>query len=157
MNWGKKKEKGKQLSLLDSLKTRSFRVGGYSVAVTLIVVAIAVFANVLVSALPASMTQFDTTSSQLFTISEETENILDRLEEDVTIYWVVQSGQEDETLSTLLDRYASMSSKISVEKRDPDVYPTFVEQYVSGTIYNNSLIVESAERYTYVSYDEIYT
>lgn len=157
MNWGKKKEKGKQLSLLDSLKTRSFRVGGYSVAVTLIVVAIAVFANVLVSALPASMTQFDTTSSQLFTISEETENILDSLEEDVTIYWVVQSGQEDETLSTLLDRYASMSSKISVEKRDPDVYPTFVEQYVSGTIYNNSLIVESAERYTYVSYEEIYT
>lgn len=153
----KKKPSVKPASLLASLKTRSFRVGGYSVAVILIVVAIAVAVNALVSALPANWTQLDTTASQLFTISEETETILDNLEQDVTIYWVVQSGQEDDTLSTLLDRYAGMSSKVKVVKKDPDVYPTFVEQYVSGSIYNNSLIVESETRHTYVSYEDIYT
>ena len=49
-----------------------------------------------------------------------------------------------------------MSDHITVEKRDPDVYPTFVQQYVTGGIYNNSLIVESEGRYTYVSYEDIY-
>ena len=136
---------------------KALRVGGYSVIASLIVLGIAVALNVLVNALPASWTQYDTSSAQLFTISEQTEGVLADLEEDVTIYWVVQAGQEDETLGTLLDRYAALSSHITVEVRDPDVYPAFMEQYITGTIYNNSLVVESAERYTYVGYDSIYS
>lgn len=150
-----RKERGPK-DMLARLKTRSFRVGGYSVAATAIVIAIAVFANVFVNALPAKWTQFDTTSSQLYSLSEQTETILGKLDTDISIYWIVQSGKEDETLGTLLDRYAAMSDHITVEKRDPDVYPTFIQQYVSGGIYNNSLIVESADRYTYVSYEDIY-
>ncbi len=138
------------------LKTRSFRVGGYSVFAVIIVIAIAIVANVLVCALPSGMTQYDITSSQLFTISEQTESILDNLDTDVTIYWVVQSGQEDTTLETLLGRYASMSSHIKLITKDPDVSPGFVEQYYSGSIYNNSLIVVSESRSTYVSYEDIY-
>lgn len=136
---------------------KALRVGGYSVLASVIVLAIAVALNVLVNALPSSWTQYDTTSSQVFSISEQTEGVLAALEEDVTVYWVVQSGQEDETLGTLLDRYAALSSHITVEKRDPDVYPAFMEQYITGTIYNNSLVVESAERYTYVGYDSLYS
>ena len=37
---------------LNSFKTRSFRVGGYSVFATLIVVAIVILVNVAVNALP---------------------------------------------------------------------------------------------------------
>lgn len=138
-----------------SFKTRSFRVGGYSVVAAVIVVAIAVAANFFVNALPSGWTQIDTTSNQLFTISEQTENIVSSLEQDVTIYWVVQSGAEDSTVGNLLDRYKGLSDHISVVKKDPDVYPTFIQQYTS-TIYNNSLIVESGERYRYVSYEEIF-
>ena len=138
------------------MKTRTFRVGGYSVAATAIVAAIAVFSNVFINALPAKWAQFDTTSSQLYSLSEQTEMIPEDLDSDITIYWIAQSGKENETLGTLLDRYADMSDHITVEKRDPDVYPTFVQQYVTGGIYNNSLIVESEGRYTYVSYEDIY-
>ena len=142
----------------DSLSgKKALRVGGYSAAATVIVIAIAVALNILVNALPAGWTQYDTTSSRLFTISEQTEGVLAALDEDVTVYWIVQSGQEDSTLGTLLERYAALSSHVTVEKRDPDVYPAFMEQYISGTIYNNSLVVESAERYTYVGYDSIYS
>ena len=84
---------------------KALRVGGYSVIASLIVLGIAVALNVLVNALPASWTQYDTSSAQLFTISEQTEGVLADLEEDVTIYWVVQAGQEDETLS--FDEYNS--------------------------------------------------
>lgn len=142
--------------MIGRLKTRSFRVGGYSVLATVIVVAIAVFANILVNALPAKYTQFDTTSSQLYSISEQTELVLSELEDEVTVYWIVQDGREDETLGTLLDRYAAMSSKLTVTKVDPDVQPTFVQKYADGTIYNNSLVVECGERNTYISYSDIY-
>lgn len=156
MKWTTGRKEVRPKDVFGRMKTRTFRVGGYSVAATAIVIAIAVFANVFVNALPAKWTQFDTTSSQLYSLSQQTEMILDSLTQDVTIYWVVQSGREDDTLGTLLDRYAAMSDHVTVEKRDPDVYPTFIQQYVTGGIYNNSLIVESEDRHTYVSYEDIY-
>lgn len=139
-----------------AFSARSFRVGGYSVAAALLVVVIAVAANLLVQALPASVTQWDTSNGEMFTISQETETILAGLEEDVAVYWVVQSGQEDATLETLLERYAALSGHIKVEKKDPDLDPAFLEEYVSSGVYNNSLIVASDTRSTYVSYEDIY-
>ena len=140
-----------------AISTRSFRVGGYSMAAAAIVVVIAVVANLLVNALPASATQFDTSQGAMYTLSLETTDLLAGLEEDVTVYWIVQSGQEDETLSTLLDRYTGRSDHLILEKKDPDVDPGFLSEYVTGTVYNNSLIVTSDTRDTYVSYEDIYT
>ncbi|MBE5947583.1 MAG: hypothetical protein E7261_00995 [Lachnospiraceae bacterium] len=136
--------------------TKSFRIGGYSILASVIVLTIAIVANIFINTLPASITQFDTTSNQLFTISEQTKNILNNLENDITIYWVVQNGSEDTTIETLLNRYKSLSNKISVVKKDPDVYPTFVKQYTSDEIYNNSLIVECGDRSRYISVSDIY-
>lgn len=139
-----------------SFKTRSTRVGGYSVAAGCIVLAIAVAANAFVSALPSSVTKIDTTTNQLFTISEQTENIVSRLQSDVTIYWIVQSGSEDTGVKNLLERYEDLSDRVEVKKIDPDVYPTFLDQYSLSNVYNNSLVVECGDRYRYVSEDEIY-
>ena len=36
------------------------------------------------------------------------------------------------------------------------MFPTFAQQYTDETVYNNSLVVESGERYRYISYDDIY-
>lgn len=154
-----KKRKMPKFSLKNigaSFRTRSFRAGGYSVAATVIVLAIAVVVNIIVASLPSRYTQFDTTSSQIFSISDQTEKLVGGLTEDVTIYWVVQSGAEDSYIETLLDRYKSMSSHIKVVKKDPDVYPTFVQNYTDDSVYNNSLVVESGQRYRYVAYTDIY-
>lgn len=139
-----------------SFKTRSFRVGGYSVAATAMVLAIIIVINLLASALPSSWTKFDMTSSQLYTISEQTESILANLTEDVQLYWVCQSGNEDTTLEALLDNYEDLSKHIKVEKKDPNVNPTFIQQYVTSGIYNNSVIVVCGDRYRYVEYYDIY-
>lgn len=137
------------------LNTRALHVGGYSILATLIVIAIVVAVNVLMNALPSGATQFDTTSSGLYTISDQTEELVGGLEEDVTIYWIAQSGAENSALETMLQRYEGMSGHIKVVKKDPDVYPTFAQQYTDEEIYNNSLIVESARRSRYVSYYDI--
>lgn len=138
-----------------SFRTRSFRVGGYSVAATVIVIAIAIVINLLAGALPEKWTQFDTSSNQLYTLSDQTEKLVSGLEQEVTIYWVARSGYEDSTIGTILDRYAALSSQIHVEKKDPDVYPTFVQQY-TDSVSDNSLIVVSGERSRYVDYTDIY-
>ena len=142
-------------SAADSFRTRSFRVGGYSVAATAMVIALAVAVNLLVRALPANLTQFDTTAGQIFTISEQTENVAQGLGEDVTIYWLVRSGNEDDYIGTLLERYSALSGHIRVVKRDPDVDPSFIEEYTDAFT-ENSLVVASESRSRYVDYYEIF-
>ena len=149
--------KRRSFDLKAALTTRAVRVGGYSVAAAAIVIAIIVAVNTLARALPAQWTQFAPTSSQLFSISDQTESVVGSLETPVTIHWIVQSGQEDATLETLLERYQALSENLTVEKVDPVVSPTFLEQYDVGSVYNNSLIVESEARYRYVDYYDIYT
>ncbi len=141
--------------VVDSFSTRSFRAGGYTVAAAAIVLAIAVMVNVFAAALPASVTKFDTTANQLFTLSEQTEKLVGSLTDEVTVYWIVRSGREESYLESLLSRYQSLSDKIHVVKKDPDVFPTFTQQY-TDSFTENSLIVEAGERYRYVDYNDIF-
>ena len=122
----------------------------------MIVLAIAVAVNALVGNLPSTYTKLDTTANGLYTVSEQTEKVLSGLDEDIDIYWIVQSGYEDSNIAPLLDRYSSLSDKISVTKKDPDVYPTFAKQYYDGQLYNNSLVVCCGDRYRYIDYNSIY-
>ena len=138
-----------------SFQTRSFRVGGYSVAATAIVVAIAVAVNLLAGSLPANLTQFDTTANQIFTLSQQSEKLVEGLEQDITIYWIVRGGYEEPYLGTLLEQYQALSDHIQVVKKDPDVNPTFVQQY-TDSFYENSLIVESGDKYRYIDYGDIF-
>ena len=134
----------------------AFQGGSYSLMVTAIVLAILILVNILASALPASLTRYDISASKLYSITSNTKVVVNALEEDVTIYWIVQSGEEDDVIETLLNKYDSLSDHISVVKRNPDVYPTFAEQYTSETVQNNSLVVECGDRSRYIGYDDIY-
>lgn len=143
-------------AFLRGMSLRGFRAGSYSAAVSAVVIAIAVVVNILAASLPARLTQFDTTASNLFTLSEETKDLVTALEEDITVYYLVRSGYEDSGVEQLLERYKDLSSHIKVEKIDPDVYPAFVSQYVSDGVYDNSLIVERDSRYRYIGNYDIY-
>lgn len=134
----------------------AFRGGSYSLLISLVVLAILVVVNVFVSALPTNLTKYDISSSKLYSITSNTKVVVNALEEDVTIYWIVQSGEEDQVIENLLGKYESLSEHISVVKRNPDVYPTFAQQYTDETVYNNSLVVECGDRSRYISYDDIY-
>ena len=134
----------------------AFQGGSYALIITAVVLAILVVVNVLVSALPATWTKLDISSSQLYSVTSNTKAVVNNLSEDVTIYWIVQADQEDEILSNLLAKYDSLSDHISVVKRNPDVYPTFAEQYTDETVSNNSLVVECGEKSRYIPYSDIY-
>lgn len=124
--------------------------------ITAVVLAILVVVNVLVSALPSTLTKYDISSSKLYSVTSNTKVVVNALEQDVTIYWIVQSGKEDDVIENLLGKYESLSDHIQVVKKNPDVYPTFAEQYTNKTVQNNSLVVECGDRSRYIGLDDIY-
>ncbi len=130
--------------------------GSYSLMITAVVLAILIVVNILAAALPTSLTQYDISATKLYSITSNTKVVVNALEEDVTIYWIVQSEEEDAVIENLLGRYEALSDHIHVEKINPDVYPTFAEQYTDETVQNNSLVVECGERSRYIGYDDIY-
>ncbi|MEH2958672.1 GldG family protein [Candidatus Merdisoma sp. JLR.KK006] len=134
----------------------AFRGGSYSLLLTVIVLAILIVVNIFVSVLPASLTKFDISAAKLYSITSNTKVVVNALEQDVTIYWIVQSGQEDEVIENLLDKYDSLSEHIEVVKKNPDVFPTFAQQYTDEMVQNNSLVVECGERNRFISYADIY-
>ncbi len=145
------KDNAKQLTA-----TRSAQAGSYSVIATLVLIVIALVINLIIGQLPGSWTKFDTTASKMYSIGEQSKQIISNLQTDVTIYWVVQSGNEDANLENLLSSYEGISSHLKVEKKDPVVYPTFTSQYASVEIADNSLIIVSDLDFKIVSYDDIF-
>lgn len=134
----------------------AFQGGTYSLAITAIVLAILVALNIMVSALPSTYTNLDISSSKLYSITSNTKVVVNALQDDVTIYWIVQSDEEDSVIENLLNKYDSLSDHIEVVKKNPDVYPTFAEQYTDEEVANNSLIVECGDRNRFISYNDIY-
>ncbi len=137
-------------------KTVALKGGSYAIALTVLVLALLIVVNILAGALPANLTKLDISSSKLYSITSNTKAVVNALEQDVTLYWIVQSGQEDAVIENLLAKYDSLSDFLHVEKKNPDVYPTFAQQYTEETVSNNSLVVVSGEKYRYVPYSDIY-
>ena len=130
--------------------------GGYSLAISAVALALLIVVNLFAAALPSSVTKYDISAAKLYSITANTKVVVNALEQDVTIYWIVQAGEEDEIIENLLSKYESLSDHISVVKRNPDVYPTFAETYTDEQVPNNSLVVECGDRSRYISYNDIY-
>ena len=111
--------------------TRSSKAGSYSFFLTAIVLAIIVTVNLALSFLPDSYVQEDLTANQLYSISSQSKVLLGTVEEDITLYWIVASGEEDEYIEKLLHNYEDYSSRVTVEKKDPDLDPEFTNSYYS--------------------------
>lgn len=139
-----------------TMKSRNFKGGSYSTILTVVVIAIIIVINVIVNALPSSVTKVDYSETGLFTLSEQTEKVVDGIDEAVTIYLVAQSGSENATIEELLEKYEAMSSDIKVVKKDPAVNPNFTAKYTEAALADNSLIIESEKRAKVVAYEEIY-
>ena len=135
-----------------------FRAGSWSVAASAIVVAIAVFLNLIVGSLPSTMTEIDLTADSIYALSDQTKRIAASLDKDVTMYIICNAGNEDDIIQRLLHRYADLSSHIKVASVDPTSDPTFLTRYELeiSQLYENSVLVTSGSKQRLVGYDEIF-
>lgn len=143
-------------SLKKVFKSKSFKYGGFSAAVTAVALAVAVGVNLIISALPSMYTKFDVSASRIYTLSKDTEEIVKGVNQEVTMFLVAQSGSEDDVIYKTLERYAAFNGNIKVQKKDPAVFPNFISQYTDGSLSANSVIVASKERSRVIEYSKLY-
>ncbi|MGN0707570.1 MAG: Gldg family protein [Faecalibacterium sp.] len=145
---------------------RVFRSGVYSTAILAAAVVLAVLVNLVVRAIPSKYTEFDLSEAGLYTLGDTSLELVRGLEQDVTIYYLCETGSEDAILTKLLDRYAAESAHLRWEQKDPAIYPTFAAQYGAQnssagslilTAGENSAVLDGAELYEYDYSDYYYT
>ena len=146
----------KPANMLRPKNKKLLKKGSYSLAFTVVILAIAVFLNLLISELPSSATKIDVSENKLYSIGDETKNVASSLTEDVTLYLLAEDGSEDATLNELLTRYADLSSHIKYEKKDPVLNPSFASSYTDEDLASNSVIVVSDKRSKVIPYSDLY-
>jgi ABC-type uncharacterized transport system. len=148
----------KKNGLRRALDTKYVRFGGYSAVISAVAIAIVIIVNLLVNALPATFTKLDTSNDKIFTISDETKEIIRSIGNNITMYLIVSSGNEDDQLVRFMERYTSENSKIKQDKVDPVMYPDFIKTYTDEDLAENSIIVVNNDnkRAFAVDYSDIY-
>ena len=137
-------------------RKRLLRNGSYSAVLAAFVVAGAVVLNLIAAEIPSQYTSLDVSDDKLYTLTEQTKELAASLTEDVTLYYIVQDSNRDDTVSRLLERYDDLSSHITVEELDPVLYPNFVSQYTSDSLTENSVIVVCGDQSRIVNYEDMY-
>ena len=143
------KAREKKTGNLRKMFGHRFIAGSWSAFAAVIVIAIAVIANLIAGSLPVTSTQIDLTGNSMYSLSDQTKRIAASLDRDVTLYLLATSGNEDSTIVRFLNNYAALSDHINVETVDPGLQPTFLKGYELETsrLYQNSVIVDSNGRY----------
>ena len=135
---------------------KNLSLSAYSSTVIVGSIAVAVILNLIVAELPSRYTVFDLTANKLYSLTDDTKELVGNIGEDVTIYVLANENQADSTLANTLDSYEGLSSHIKVTYVDPAVNPKFYTKYTDGSISSNSVIVESSKRSRVVDYNDLY-
>jgi len=138
----------------------AIRYGGYSVIVTAVVLAVVILLNLGINLLPASLTKLSTDGQGLYDISAVSRSLMEKVEDKITIYIVCYEDYIDLMIREYADRYADLSSKVSVKTVDPALQPGFVSSYTDEALdasYTNLIVVNEAnKRSRVIHYSEIY-
>jgi len=131
---------------------KTVKNGLVAAALTAMVLAVAVLANLVVGALPQRFTSADISLSGMFTLSDTTGTVLDGLTKDTSIhaYYLAQNGSEDTNITRLLDCYAGASHYFTWEQRDPVLYPDLAGRYEGAS--TGCVVVTGGGKYQVLSY-----
>ncbi len=140
------------------LNDKRFKYGTYSIVITIVVIAILIFINLIVEKFDKS---FDLTDESTYSLSEETISVLNDLDNDINIYTMFSTGNSDAVINKVeqvIDKYSQQSSHIKSENMDLYLHPDFAKKYSNeqNTVGVNSIIVEKGERYRVINYNDYY-
>ena len=137
-NKEKKTQNKKPGRIRKSFSSRQFKSGAYSSVITVIVLTLVVIVNLVFNKLDLST---DLTSDSLFTLTKESQKVLKDVKDDITIYYMVANGSEQDYIQRVIKQYNKVSDNIKVVKKDPVVYPNFSKKYVDDAVSDNDVIV----------------
>jgi ABC-2 type transport system permease protein len=101
------------------------RAGSYSLVLCVVVIALVIVMNVLVNLLPVNITTPDVSTMQLYDFTDETEEMIKNLDEDITVYfWRDDSVGNYTYIEQFLERFSALNSGIKVRTFTPTGIPT---------------------------------
>lgn len=143
-----------------SVSKNTLSLSVYSNVVIVVALAIAVVLNLFVNQIPSRYSEFDLTSNGVFTLTQDSKDIIASLEDDITIYVLGTKEQLEnydyKEVTNTLKQYSELSDHIKVVYKDPTLDPTFAKQFTSENVTIGSLIVVNGEHSKLVSTSDIY-
>lgn len=130
--------------------------GAFSAGMIVIMCAICVVVNLVVTAIPTRYTSIDCSATKLYSLTSDTKDRISKLDEDITIYVLNSKKSKDAKIDETINRYKDLSSHIKVKYVDPAISPKFYQDYTDTTPTTNSLIIESKNRSKVIDYNDIY-
>ncbi|MDR1316094.1 MAG: GldG family protein [Spirochaetales bacterium] len=141
--------------IFKSLRTRHVKYGGYAAIITIAVIAGLIGINLICELIAP---QFDLTQNKLFSLSGQSVQVVDSLEEPVTIYCLWEPGKETEQVKQIVDLYAARTDMIRLEDIDPDRNPGFMTKYDTDKrgIEKGSLVIEGEKDFRLIRLQDMY-
>lgn len=138
-----------------SVSTGRVSRSAFSTGLIVVVIAAFVFVNYGVGFLPENVKEIDVTNEGLYRLSDTTKDYLKNLNDDITIHVLASEDSEDTIVKRMLENYKALSKHISIDYKDPVLYPDFSAKY-GDSIPGGSLIVESSKRNKVIQASNLY-
>lgn len=134
----------------------SSRYGSYSLGAIALVVAIVIVANLIVGQLPENVRSVDLSDNKIYEITDVSRKLVKDLKQPVAITVLAQKDQVDKRIRNFVEKYAGLSSKITLEWIDPVQHPSALSKYDAQA---DSLVVscEDTDKQRVISFGEIIT
>ena len=134
----KKNKEGFLSTIKDSFSGRNFKSGVYVSIVSAIVILVVVLVNLIISEFDLKI---DLSTQKFYTLTDQTREYISKIEDDVTVYYLAETGNEFEMYQKIAEKFDSLSDKITLEHKDPIQYPNFTKEYVDDEVSLNSFLV----------------
>ena len=129
-----------------NLKDKHLRYGGYGALLTLIVIAITIVFNIVITNLNLKI---DMTSEGIYSLSDTSKEVVANVTEPVNIFVLEETGSETALLKEVLMSYTKLNSNLSLVYKDPVLYHTFGSSYLERStqnltsLSNSTVIIEN--------------
>jgi hypothetical protein len=139
----------------DSFKTRQVRYGGYAALITLAVIAGLILVNLIMGQFTP---QLDLTDNRMFSLSEQTLQVVDSIDRPVTIYGLWQPGLDRGEITVVLDLYLARNKNFTLNIVDPERNPGLVQRFDKDNqgISQGSLVVEGPKGFRVIPPSDMY-
>lgn len=137
-----------------SFSGRKFRSGAYASILSVVVIIMILVVNLIIYKMEI---EIDLTADSKFSVTEDTKDVLKELKDDITIYYIVQQGDEIQEYEKIAQQYERLSDKIKLVYKDPVLYPTFFNDIVDEEVAQNSFVVvnNTNNKAKYIDYQEM--
>lgn len=105
------------------------RYGTYSTLLIVVVIAIVLVINMVAGQLPDSWKNIDLSANNLYEITAQSKDLIKNLDKKVQLHVFADKSATDERIVIFIEKYASLSSKVSVKWTDPILHPSVLTEY----------------------------